>query len=218
MQRNPAIEKRLQREKERRIQEILQAAQRVMLIKNYSGATMEDIAAEAGITKPTIYQYFKTKDELFVSMVSPLIEYLATRLESIRMSVEKGGYNSGKDIIHDVFNVYYETFEQDQDMFRLFNIFLQVEATREMNKKAAAIIKEWGIKCFQEGNQIVHTAIEEGLFKKVDVFHTTDFAWGAFWGIVQVEQNKWGKKGISRYLKPVLQYTEDLLVKALVEK
>lgn len=218
MRRHPVAEKRLQREKERRVEEILQAARTVMLLKNYSGATMDDIAAEAGITKPTIYQYFSTKDELFVNMIAPLIESLATKLESIRTSLQNGHYTSGKDIVHDVFNVYYITFEQDQEMFRLFNIFLQVGVAQEMNKNAAAIIKKWGGKSFREGNHIIELAIKEGLFKKVDVRHTTDFVWGAFWGIVQVEQNKWGKQGISSYLKPVLQHAESLLVTALVAK
>ncbi|HPJ39875.1 MAG TPA: TetR/AcrR family transcriptional regulator, partial [Spirochaetota bacterium] len=218
MGRNPAIEKRLQREKNRRIQDILNAAKQVMVMKNYSGATMDDIAAEAGITKPTIYQYFSTKDELFVSMVTPLIESLAKKLESIRISVQKGDYTSGKDIVHDVFNVYYATFDQDQELFRLFNIFLQVGIAQEMNEKATAIINKWGGKSFKEGNLIVDHAVRAGLFKNVDVNHTTDFVWGTFWGIVQIEQNKWGKKGMSSYLKPVLQYAENFLITVLVAK
>lgn len=218
MHRKPAIEKRLKREKERRSEEILQAARSVILNKNFSGATMDDIAAEAGITKPTIYQYFSTKDELFVHMIEPLIESLATQLEDIRRSLDEKKYISGREIVSDVFNVYYGTFEQDPDLFRLFNIFLQVGMIQKLNIDAASTIKKWGAKCFAEGNNIVSSAIAQGFFREAEIHHTTDFVWGAFWGIVQVEQNKWGREGISSFLKPVLQYAENLLITALVLK
>ena len=69
MARNAAINERMKREKARRMNEILLAARTLMLAKSYTGATMDEIAAEAGITKPTIYQYFRTKDELIVALV-----------------------------------------------------------------------------------------------------------------------------------------------------
>lgn len=218
MHRKPFIEKRIRREKERRTDEILQAARKVILEKNFAGATMDDIATEAGITKPTIYQYFSTKDELFVSMIEPLIESLAVKLESIRTDLQNSRYTSGRDIISDVFNVYYGTFERDPDLFRLFNIFLQIGIVHRMNKDAALIIKKWGKKCFDEGNLIVKNAVEQKFFRDTEIHHTTDFVWGSFWGIVQVEQNKWGREGISRFLKPVLKYAENLLIAALVIK
>ncbi len=57
MARKAAISERMKREKARRMDEILLAARTLMLAKSYTGATMDEIAAEAGFTKPTIYQY-----------------------------------------------------------------------------------------------------------------------------------------------------------------
>ncbi len=50
--RKPAAIDRIKREKIRRMDEILLAARSVMLAKSYTGATMDEIAAEAGITNP----------------------------------------------------------------------------------------------------------------------------------------------------------------------
>jgi AcrR family transcriptional regulator len=44
---------------------ILDAALRVFSLTGYSGATMDAVAAEAGLTKPTLYQYFPSKESLF---------------------------------------------------------------------------------------------------------------------------------------------------------
>jgi len=212
----PPVEKRMKREKLRRTEEILTAAQKVMLAKGYNGATMDDIAAEAGLTKPTVYQYFKTKDELFVQLVEPLIQSLALKLEAIKILLEEKKYETGRKIIGDVFDVYYGTFEENPDLYKLFNIFLQFGVIYNMNEESYTTIKLWGIKCFKEGNSIVSLSIGQGFFRETDISQATDFVWGSFWGIVQVEQNKWGKEGISPYLKPVLKYAENLLALAIV--
>ncbi|WP_151719760.1 TetR/AcrR family transcriptional regulator [Gemmobacter serpentinus] len=48
---------------------ILEAAMTVFAQSGYSGAGMDAIAAEAGITKPTLYQYFESKEALFSAMM-----------------------------------------------------------------------------------------------------------------------------------------------------
>lgn len=53
-------------DRERRI---LDAALTVFAAMGYSGATMDAVAAEAGLTKPTLYSYFPSKESLFSAMM-----------------------------------------------------------------------------------------------------------------------------------------------------
>ena len=64
-----ALSKRAQNrlEKETRI---LAAALKVFADTGYTGASMDQIAAAAGVTKPTLYQYFDSKETLFQSMMA----------------------------------------------------------------------------------------------------------------------------------------------------
>ncbi|GAB1361545.1 TetR/AcrR family transcriptional regulator [Rhodobacter sp.] len=55
---------RLDREKR-----ILDAALKVFAEMGYSGCTMDAVAAEAGLTKPTLYSYFPSKESLFQAMM-----------------------------------------------------------------------------------------------------------------------------------------------------
>lgn len=48
---------------------ILAAALKVFSQNGYSGASVDAVAAEAGITKPTLYQYFDSKEQLFTAMM-----------------------------------------------------------------------------------------------------------------------------------------------------
>ena len=50
--------------------DIIQASSRVFYLKGFEKTKMEDIAIEAGIGKGTIYEYFKSKQELFDEAVS----------------------------------------------------------------------------------------------------------------------------------------------------
>lgn len=54
---------------EARRPEILDAAFAVFLRQGYFGASMEDVAREAGVSKPVVYGCFATKDELFVGLL-----------------------------------------------------------------------------------------------------------------------------------------------------
>ncbi len=60
-------------EKRRRI---LDAARLVMLRDGLRGATMEAIARQAGIAKPTLYAQFADKDAVFVGLIETLLDQL----------------------------------------------------------------------------------------------------------------------------------------------
>lgn len=52
-----------------RTRRILDGALKVFAEAGYSGTTMDAVAAAAGLSKPTLYQYFPSKDELFQAMM-----------------------------------------------------------------------------------------------------------------------------------------------------
>lgn len=56
---------------------ILDAAQRVFLEKGYQSASLDEIAAMAPASKPTIYAHFEGKEGLFTAVVVRIIDGLA---------------------------------------------------------------------------------------------------------------------------------------------
>jgi len=53
---------------QKRSVQILEAAARVFAQKGYHGATTKEIAAEAGVSEGTIYNYFQSKEDLLLSI------------------------------------------------------------------------------------------------------------------------------------------------------
>lgn len=60
---------RRQQNKIERERRILAAALKVFSETGYSGANMDAVAIEAGLSKPTLYQYFQSKEALFSAMM-----------------------------------------------------------------------------------------------------------------------------------------------------
>jgi AcrR family transcriptional regulator len=60
---------RRQRRPEARPEEILAAAYDVFARAGFTAARLEDVAAQAGVSKGTVYLYFESKDALFRAMV-----------------------------------------------------------------------------------------------------------------------------------------------------
>lgn len=63
--------------------EIVQGAGKVFRRLGYSQSTLEDVAAEVGINRATLYYYVGTKEELLVALLQQPMEALRTRLEEV---------------------------------------------------------------------------------------------------------------------------------------
>lgn len=61
---------RRERNKTEREARILDAAMTLFSVNGYSGTSMDDIAKQSGLSKPTLYQYFPSKDLLFTAMMT----------------------------------------------------------------------------------------------------------------------------------------------------
>ncbi len=80
---------RREREKLNRRNEIIQAARKVFSRKDYSTATIDDIAAEAELSKGTIYLYFNNKADLFLSIFEMGMEQIVSiTLESVSKNID----------------------------------------------------------------------------------------------------------------------------------
>ncbi len=102
---------------ERRDQ-LLLVARRIFADKGFQATTMDDIAKEAGFTKPILYQYFDSKVELYREIVNQTAEKL---MDSLRRNVDAAETPRAK--IEVAFRVYFEMVVSETDAFRI--LFLQ---------------------------------------------------------------------------------------------
>lgn len=61
---------RWERRKDARPQELVAAALDLFVERGYAATRLEDVAAQAGVSKGTLYLYFSSKEELFKSVIN----------------------------------------------------------------------------------------------------------------------------------------------------
>jgi AcrR family transcriptional regulator len=69
-----------QRQQQLRADAILDAAYELMAERGYADVSMDDVAALAGVSKPTLYQHFASKDELVLHVSMRLMRQSETAL------------------------------------------------------------------------------------------------------------------------------------------
>jgi AcrR family transcriptional regulator len=73
-----------------RREQILEVALRVLGEVGYHGASMNDIAEAAGVTKPVLYQHFESKRELYLALIDAAGERLISAIGAATANVAEG--------------------------------------------------------------------------------------------------------------------------------
>ncbi len=104
------------RHAERR-EHLLLVARTAFAERGFQSTTMDDIAREAGFTKPILYQFFDSKTDLYREIVAQTAEKLLTSLQAAVATVE-----SPRAKIEIAFRVYFEMVVGETDAFRILFI------------------------------------------------------------------------------------------------
>ena len=99
-----------------REQQIVAVAVSEFAARGYARASMVEIAAHAGISKPLIYQYFGSKDGLYLAGLNAVAGQLLDSLETAELDVD----DSVSSRIHPLRAVF-EALEFQRDAWRLLN-------------------------------------------------------------------------------------------------
>ncbi len=57
--------------------QILEAATQIFVESGFDGASVDEIAARSGVSKPTVYSYFDSKEKLFVAILNGVCDRFA---------------------------------------------------------------------------------------------------------------------------------------------
>src|SRR4030066_2146215 len=96
-------------------EEILSSAEKVFAAKGFFPTTMSDIAREAEFGTGTLYKYFKSKEELYFTLIDEKVEEINPLVKA-----ELSQKTSAVERIKKVLGLQFEFFEQNHDFFRIY--------------------------------------------------------------------------------------------------
>lgn len=85
---DPQPEGRVARRQRRNREALIRSARAIMSEKGIDGATMLEIAERADVGAGTVYNYFKSKDDLAVAVLEDMMSDLALRIEAVTNTFE----------------------------------------------------------------------------------------------------------------------------------
>ena len=97
-----------------RREQLLDVALQVFARQGYHGASMNDVADAAGVTKPVVYQHFDSKRELYLALLDEVGARLLTAI-----SKATAGATDGKNQTELGFRAYFRWVADDHDAFLL---------------------------------------------------------------------------------------------------
>ena len=63
-------------------EKLLASAEHEFMEKGYQGASLRNICKNAGVTTGALYFFFKDKDDIFASLVAPVLGSIRTMMEA----------------------------------------------------------------------------------------------------------------------------------------
>ena len=137
-------------------QQIIDAAVRVFARNGFYNSRVSDIAREAGIASGTIYLYFKTKDEILVTLFR---EKMAAFVKALRTEIAREHDPEAK--IRRLVRLHFEVLEASPDMAEVVQVELR-QGQKFFRGASAHEISAY----FELIGSILHEGVAGGVFRR----------------------------------------------------
>ena len=154
---------RKEREKIGRKKDIIEAAKRVFAVKGFEKATLDEIAVEAEYGKGTLYNYFKNKEDIFIS----LMRYELDKMNDI-LGNSLSKYNDSREQLKEVVKSAILYAKENQIFFRLLMKEVGKLVSHDNNNVYHDILMEnhmFGVKIISD---ILNNGIKKSEVKNID--------------------------------------------------
>jgi AcrR family transcriptional regulator len=145
---------------EERKQQILEAASEVFSQKGFDDARMEDIAEQTGLSKGSLYLYFKSKDDLITSILDLAFQREFKQIENLDASEM-----SATEALEKIVDLALEDFA---GMLRLLPVAYEFLALAFRNRVVQKALKEYFNRYMNVMVPVVQRGIDSGEFRAVD--------------------------------------------------
>lgn len=154
-------------DKDRKRREILQAAMQVFAREGYHRARIEAVAEEAGIGKGTVYEYFRSKTDLFIA----LHDHMLTELKSFYMK-ELSEIREPALMLKRFIEVAFQTFRLWEPFFLVFFDFWAEGGRGQQQALLQTQLRQAYAGSRDDVAAIIASGVQNGSFRRVDPFLT----------------------------------------------
>ncbi len=145
---------------DRRKEQIMSAALSVVVAKGYDQSRMDDIVEKSQLSKGAIYWYYKSKEEVYLSLVDYwFVQYSSDVVDTLQQQ------ESASDQLKALFDFFIEQFDKNPAVFKLLVEFWRLAGLNpDFNAKLQQVYSNF----LEYIIEIIKVGIANGEFKNVE--------------------------------------------------
>ncbi len=152
---------RREREKLQRRESIINTAGELFYEKGYRATTMDEIARAAELSKGTLYLYFSSKNELYVTVVIEGFNILEERLRRL-MASDRDVFEKGKAM----FMAFVEHCLEHREYFRMTQYIITEEARRDIPRELLEEVAARTYRLLEYVSGLVQEGIDSSVIRE----------------------------------------------------
>lgn len=161
---------------------IMDSAEKFFESKGYDATSVDDIAFKTGISKTTLYAYFRSKEEIWDSLLCRYMEFM---LEDARKAAD--GEGTFEQRYYKLCFGLASKFEEHPVIYRGTLGKISMDMEKEIYKK----IYEVGEATNEAIADFIRSGIKEGVVRKdIDIYPAVIMMWSSISGIISMAIDK----------------------------
>ena len=169
-------QERKAQERQARRRRIQEAARTVFAERGYAGASIELIARAAQLSVGAIYLYFRSKEDLYVSLIEDALTVFDVEMGQVR---EHGEVSAR---LRDTWSILVRWAERDAEGPRILRLLAQPAIRPQLSDEVVSAVSA-GIGRVQDHlGACVADGIHAGIYRQVNAREIADLAWSVLLG------------------------------------
>lgn len=203
------IAERKQREKEARAAQIKNTAAGIFQRKGFESTTMDEIAQLCELSKASIYSYFKSKDDLFYSIIEHEMKEFSKNIGKMANNKKE----TADKTLGKIFNESFKHYDKNPNVYQmLWKSNISMLPANKVNRLENILRAN-----AEHLEKTIRTGINQGIYREVDTKVTSMILWSLYMGVYH-QQAKRVESGRSDYRKSTLKAAVELVLGGLKKR
>ena len=175
---------RKQQERQARRRRIQSAAREVFAERGYAKASIEHIAKQAGLSVGAIYLYFRSKEDLYVSLLEETLARLDTELASVRADTDVSVRLAAS------FDVLLAWAGTDVEGTRIIRLLSAPGVRPQLSEEVVVEVGAGMTRLRDHLAAAIHDGMEAGVYRAVSATEVADLVWSLYLGNLDAAETR----------------------------
>ncbi len=175
-------QERKAQERQARRRRIQEAARTVFAERGYAGASIELIARAAQLSVGAIYLYFRSKEDLYVSLVEDALTVFDVEMAQVREQAEVGKR------LAETWAILVRWAERDAEGPRILRLLAQPAIRPQLSDEVVTAVSAGIARIQDHMGACVADGIHAGLYRQVNAREIADLAWSVLLGSLDAQE------------------------------